>query len=185
VECLLRGSFPPCGDSLRCRVRGEIASFHCVAFAMTIGVVSSTPWHLRHQRRGRSQTAPYTIVVEWFLYSHFLWVGKAGDSQFHNLLCPNNGQIGNCLKSKFNVHYSTMNNHTNDFYISVDVETSGPNPSQYSLLSIGACTIFEPVTTFYVELKPMNERYLESAMMINRLSFERLKENGEPPEKKV
>ncbi|MCD6401048.1 MAG: hypothetical protein J7L73_03880, partial [Anaerolineales bacterium] len=65
-----------------------------------------------------------------------------------------------------------MNNHTNDFYISVDVETSGPNPSQYSLLSIGACTIFEPVTTFYVELKPMNERYLESAMMINRLSFE-------------
>ena len=76
-----------------------------------------------------------------------------------------------------------MNNHTNVFYISVDVETSGPNPSQYSLLSIGACTIFEPITTFYVKLKPVSERYQESAMMINRLSFERLKENGEPPEK--
>jgi len=76
-----------------------------------------------------------------------------------------------------------MNDHTNEYYISVDVETSGPNPSQYSLLSIGACTIFKPVTTFYVELKPVGERYQESAMMINRLSFEHLRENGEPPKK--
>ena len=35
-------------------------------------------------------------------------------------------------------------------YISVDIETAGPNPSQYAMLSIGACLVCEPQRTFYL-----------------------------------
>ncbi len=66
-------------------------------------------------------------------------------------------------------------------YISIDVETAGPNPSTYSLLSIGACTIFEPQRTFYVELQPVNENKLPNAMMVSGLDWEHLKEEGVPP----
>ena len=45
-----------------------------------------------------------------------------------------------------------MESQINEAYISVDVETAGPNPGQYSLLSIGACLVFVPAKTFYVEL---------------------------------
>lgn len=74
-----------------------------------------------------------------------------------------------------------MNKKMTEYYISVDVETSGPNPSEYSLLSIGACTVDEPYLTFYVELKPVNEQFLESALKVSGLSFECLKEIGKPP----
>lgn len=35
-------------------------------------------------------------------------------------------------------------------YLSIDIETSGPNPGNYAMLSIGACTITEPRETFYI-----------------------------------
>ena len=66
-------------------------------------------------------------------------------------------------------------------YISVDVETAGPNPSQYSLLSIGACTVSDPRHTFYVELQPVNDNALPEALAISGLSLEQLRENGLPP----
>ena len=58
---------------------------------------------------------------------------------------------------------------TKDFeaHISVDVETAGPNPSQYSLLSIGACMVCDPQRTFYVELQPVNDNFLPSALTIS------------------
>ncbi len=40
-------------------------------------------------------------------------------------------------------------------YVSVDVETSGPTPAGYSLLSIGACLVADPGREFYVELQPI------------------------------
>jgi ribonuclease T len=49
-------------------------------------------------------------------------------------------------------------------YISVDVETAGPNPSGYSLLSIGACTLDEPPQTFYIELAPVNDQATAEAL---------------------
>jgi len=61
-----------------------------------------------------------------------------------------------------------------EVYISVDVETAGPNPGQYSLLSIGACTLDEPPDTFYVELKPVNLQALPQALEISQLSLEEL-----------
>ncbi len=66
-------------------------------------------------------------------------------------------------------------------YISVDAETSGPNPSQYSLLSIGACVVFEPQITFYVEIQPQNNNAVPEAMAVSGLSLEELAARGLPP----
>jgi ribonuclease T len=66
-------------------------------------------------------------------------------------------------------------------YISVDVEASGPNPGGYSLLSIGACTVTKPRSSFYVELRPVNEGFTPEAMAINGLSLEELAVRGLPP----
>ena len=71
--------------------------------------------------------------------------------------------------------------NSNETYISIDVETAGPNPSTYSLLSIGACTVFGPQKTFYIELQPVNENRTSEAMMVGGLHWEKLKEKGIPP----
>jgi ribonuclease T len=63
-------------------------------------------------------------------------------------------------------------------YVSVDVETAGPNPSQYSLLSIGACLVAHPERTFYVELQPVSLEADPSAMAIHGLSLEDLRTRG-------
>ncbi len=68
-------------------------------------------------------------------------------------------------------------------YISVDVETAGPNPSDYAMLSIGACTIMHPRQTFYCELKPDRQKSDPSALEICRLSMDELQKNGTDPEK--
>lgn len=70
---------------------------------------------------------------------------------------------------------------TPEFYVSIDVETSGPIPGEYSLLSIGACSIYEPRSTFYVELKPLNNNFTAEAMSIHGLSLAHLSEQGEDP----
>jgi ribonuclease T len=56
-----------------------------------------------------------------------------------------------------------------DVYISVDIETAGPVPSHYALLSIGACTLEEPPRTFYVELIPENLDVTPEAFAIHHL----------------
>src|SRR3990172_721163 len=66
-------------------------------------------------------------------------------------------------------------------FVSIDVETSGPNPSQYSLLTIGACTITERPSTFYIELKPVTMNAVPDALAVSRLSMERLVERGREP----
>lgn len=70
----------------------------------------------------------------------------------------------------------------NETYISVDVETAGPNPANYSLLSIGACTVFEPLQTFYVELQPVHEAFSQEALQVSGLSMEELHAHGTPPQ---
>ena len=66
-------------------------------------------------------------------------------------------------------------------YVSVDVETAGPNPSQYSLLSIGACLVSRPAVTFYVELQPLTPDTVPSALAVHGLSLERLSREGLGP----
>jgi len=70
---------------------------------------------------------------------------------------------------------------TNEVYICVDVETAGPNPGDYSLLSIGACTIAVPEATFYIELKPINEQVTPEAARVHQLSMPRLEAEGVKP----
>ena len=70
---------------------------------------------------------------------------------------------------------------TPELYISVDVETSGPIPGEYSLLSFGACVINQPTQTFYVELKPINHNFIHQALEVNGFSLEKLKATGTEP----
>jgi ribonuclease T len=72
-----------------------------------------------------------------------------------------------------------MPNH--ETYISVDVETAGPNPGSYSLLSIGACLVYQPQTNFYIELQPVHEAVIEQALSISKLDLAQLKARGTPP----
>ena len=65
--------------------------------------------------------------------------------------------------------------------VSVDVETAGPNPADYALLSIGACTLLEPRATFYAELQPVTRLVDENAMKIHRLDMDLLSRDGLPP----
>ena len=69
-----------------------------------------------------------------------------------------------------------------EVYIVVDVEASGPNPGDHALLSIGACSVAEPMQTFYVELQPDKAAFTPEAMAVNGLSLERLAAEGLPPE---
>jgi len=69
----------------------------------------------------------------------------------------------------------------NEAYISIDVETAGPIPSQYAMLSIGACTVGKPRHKFYIELKPDKEKFLSEALAISKLSMERLAGDGADP----
>ncbi|TLN23670.1 3'-5' exonuclease [bacterium] len=68
-------------------------------------------------------------------------------------------------------------------YISVDVETAGPIPSRYALLSIGACTLGEPRKTFYVELQPDQAEFDAGAMSVHGLDADTLRREGLPPKK--
>jgi len=67
-------------------------------------------------------------------------------------------------------------------YISVDIETAGPNPSDYAMLSIGACTVMQPRRTFYVELRPDRQKCDSGACEIHKLSFEDLLTSGKDPQ---
>jgi len=68
-----------------------------------------------------------------------------------------------------------------EMLISVDVETAGPNPSQYSLLAIGACSVFNPERNFYIELKPVNPAFRPEALESSGLSLEKLADVGTEP----
>ena len=65
--------------------------------------------------------------------------------------------------------------------VSVDVESAGPNPADYALLSIGACTLLTPRATFYAELQPDKLKMDAEAAQIHKLNLENLALNGLPP----
>lgn len=66
-------------------------------------------------------------------------------------------------------------------FISVDVETAGPEPSRYPLLSIGACLVIEPDRGFYVELQPDADETQPDALAVSGLSLAELRKSGSPP----
>ncbi|MBN1669140.1 MAG: 3'-5' exonuclease [Anaerolineales bacterium] len=66
-------------------------------------------------------------------------------------------------------------------YISVDIETAGPNPAEYALLSLGACTLAETPQTFYIEFQPQHARITAEARQVSRLDPLELQQRGLPP----
>lgn len=65
--------------------------------------------------------------------------------------------------------------------MSVDVETAGPIPGEFSLLSIGACLVSDPGTTFSCLLKPINENADPDAMKVAGFSLDELRQAGLEP----
>lgn len=68
-----------------------------------------------------------------------------------------------------------------EIYISVDVETAGPIPGEYSLLSIGACDVDDERRSFSIELKPINTNADPKALEVTGLSLAELAERGVDP----
>jgi ribonuclease T len=65
--------------------------------------------------------------------------------------------------------------------ISVDIEAAGPNPRDYAILSIGACLVVEPESSFYIELKPETAGVSERALAVSGLSMAALQRDGVEP----
>jgi hypothetical protein len=81
-----------------------------------------------------------------------------------------------------------------DAYFSADVETDGPIPGPYSILSFAIVYAgyfdgrqFKRPNNYerylYKELKPISENFQEEAMRINKLDRDRLRLEGEAPER--
>jgi len=68
-------------------------------------------------------------------------------------------------------------------FISVDIETAGPVPSSYAILSIGACLVDDADQTFYVELQPEHTRAVPEALAVTGLSIDDLMSRGERPQR--
>jgi hypothetical protein len=80
-----------------------------------------------------------------------------------------------------------------DLYFSVDIESDGPIPGSYSMLSFGLAIAgrfdgqaFEPfdpkARTFYRELRPISDRYLKEAVAVTGLDRNTLKSTGSRPD---
>lgn len=79
-----------------------------------------------------------------------------------------------------------------EIYISADIETDGPVPGTFSMLSFGLAAVAtydgESVTRLdaraharYWELVPVGERFDADALAVNGLDRDRLKETGQDP----
>jgi len=56
-------------------------------------------------------------------------------------------------------------------YIMVDVESDGPIPGDYSMISFGAVLVDEQLDkTFYGQLKPISEQYIPEALAVSGFS---------------
>lgn len=75
----------------------------------------------------------------------------------------------------------TAHSRPQPLYISVDIEAAGPSPSRYSLLSVGACPVYQPEVALYLELQPVGDLYTEDAERVSGLSLEHLRATGLPP----
>lgn len=88
---------------------------------------------------------------------------------------------------------ATMSTPQPDLYISADVETDGPIPGPYSMLSFGLAVVGSydghhldrrppGGQTYYRELRPISDRFQEEALAVNGLDRDRLIEHGMAPE---
>jgi DNA polymerase III epsilon subunit-like protein len=74
-----------------------------------------------------------------------------------------------------------MVNNNSEVFISVDVESSGPIPGDFSMLSLGACVVGSNRNGFYVEFKPLNDNAIPEALKVSGFKLENLAKSGEDP----
>ncbi len=68
-------------------------------------------------------------------------------------------------------------------YIMVDVETDGPIPGDYSLISLGAVRVDEALDkTFYGRLRPISDRFVPEALAVSGYTREETLQFEEPAE---
>jgi DNA polymerase III epsilon subunit-like protein len=72
--------------------------------------------------------------------------------------------------------------NSDELYVSVDVETSGPIPGEFSLLSIGACLVVEPATSIYLELQPDSPKHDPESLAVSGLNLEKLAREALAPQ---
>ncbi len=68
-----------------------------------------------------------------------------------------------------------------EVFISVDVETTGPLVSEHSMLTVGACLVYQPEISFSVMLKPISNKYVAAALEVTGLTLEGAEKEGLPP----
>lgn len=68
-----------------------------------------------------------------------------------------------------------------EVFVSVDVETAGPIPGEYSLLSIGACDVDDDTQGFSCDIKPINRNADPKALEVSGLSLAALEQSGLTP----
>jgi ribonuclease T len=68
-----------------------------------------------------------------------------------------------------------------EVFVSVDVETAGPIPGEYSMLTLGACCVDDPSRTFSCSIKPINDNFVPEALEVTGLSLETLSKEGLAP----
>lgn len=66
-------------------------------------------------------------------------------------------------------------------FISVDIESDGPIPGDYSMLSLGACVVGNADQTFYIELKPISSKFQNEALEVSGLNRRGLERSGVDP----
>lgn len=69
-----------------------------------------------------------------------------------------------------------------EHFISVDIEAAGPIPGEYSMLTLGACSVDNTSQSFLVELQPINFNADPTALKVAGISLEELQLRGVPPE---
>lgn len=66
-------------------------------------------------------------------------------------------------------------------FVSVDIEAAGPYPGRYSMLTLGACLMYDPNRTFAATFKPVSMQADPKALEVTGLSLQLLAETGEAP----
>lgn len=73
-------------------------------------------------------------------------------------------------------------NQKQEIFISVDIETAGPIVSEHSMLTLGACLVYQPEIEFLMTLKPISDQAVDAALKISGLTLQQAQADGLAPE---
>jgi DNA polymerase III alpha subunit (gram-positive type) len=75
-----------------------------------------------------------------------------------------------------------MTIENDEYFVSVDIEASGPVPGLYSMVSFGACAVDDDSVSFERILKPINRNFIPEAMAVTGFDLDRLALVGDNPQ---